>query len=63
LFPLSFEELANYHGLFEEVKNLPNRLIYGAYPEVVTNQGNQKEILQNLTSNYLYKDILEWSNI
>ena len=63
LYPLSFEELANHHGLFEEIKNLPNRLIYGAYPEVVTNQGNQKEILQNLTSSYLYKDILEWSNI
>ena len=63
LYPLSFEELANHHGLFEEIKNLPNRLIYGAYPEVVTNQGNQKEILQNLTSSYLYKDILEWSMI
>jgi len=63
LFPLSFEELANHHGLFEEIKNLPNRLIYGSYPEVVTNQGNQKEILQNLASSYLYKDILEWSKI
>ncbi len=63
LYPLSFEELANHHGLFEEIKNLPNRLIYGSYPEVITNQGNQKEILQNLTSSYLYKDILEWSMI
>ncbi len=63
LFPLSFEELAEHNGRFEEFKNLPNRLIYGAYPEVITNAGNQKEILQNLASSYLYKDILEWNKI
>jgi len=63
LYPLSFEELANHYGTFEEVKQLPNRLIYGSYPEVVTNYGTQKEILQNLASSYLYKDLLEWSKI
>ena len=63
LFPLSFQEMANHHGLFEEVKNLPNRLIYGCYPEVVTKQGSQKEVLLHLASSYLYKDILEWSKI
>jgi len=63
LFPLSFEELADYHGVFEESKNLPNRLIYGAYPEVITHSGKQKEILHSITSSYLYKDILEWNKI
>ena len=63
LYPLSFEELANHHGTFEEMKNLPNRLLFGSYPEVVTHPGNQKEILQNLISGYLYKDILEWGKI
>jgi len=63
LYPFSFEELANHNGLYEEVKSLPARLIYGAYPEVVTNPGNQKEILRNLTSSYLFKDILEWGKI
>jgi len=63
LFPLSFEELADYHGVFEESKNLPNRLIYGAYPEVITHPGKQKEILHSITSSYLYKDILEWNKI
>ncbi len=63
LYPLSFEELANHYGTFEEIKQLPNRLIYGSYPEVVTNSGAQKEILQSLASSYLYKDLLEWSKI
>ncbi len=63
LYPLSFEELAEHFGMFEESQNLPNRLLYGSYPEVITNAGNQKEILQNLASSYLYKDILEWNKI
>jgi len=63
LLPLSFEELSNEFGLFEESKNLPERLIFGSYPEVVTRQGKQIEILRLLASSYLYKDILEWSKI
>jgi len=63
LLPFSFEELAGYHGVFEETKNLPVRLIFGSYPEVVLNEGKQIDILKNLTSSYLYKDILEWNKI
>ena len=63
LLPFSFEELANRFGLYEETKNLPTRLVYGAYPDVVLNEGKQIPILQNLASSYLYKDILEWNKI
>jgi predicted AAA+ superfamily ATPase len=63
LYPLSFEELSKHFGVFEEYKNLQNRLIYGSYPEVVKHHGQQKEILINLASSYLYKDILEWNKI
>ncbi len=63
LFPFSFEELADEYGVFEEMKNLPVRLIFGGYPDVVLNEGKQIPILQNLTSGYLYKDILEWNKI
>ena len=42
---------------------LASRLIYGSYPDVLTNQQNAKELLMNLSSSYLYKDILKLENI
>ncbi len=60
LYPFSFEELAAAFGTFEEFKKLNTRLIYGAYPDVVLQPGHQRELLENLASSYLYKDILEW---
>lgn len=63
LYPLSFAELANFTDFFSEIKMLNHRLVYGTYPDVINNKGNEKEILQQLTSSYLYKDILEWNKI
>lgn len=63
LYPLSFEELTNHSSLFDEYKNLPNRLVFGSYPDVIMQEGNKKEILENLANSYLYKDILEWDKI
>lgn len=63
LYPLSFEELVKHTSLLEELKMLPHRLIYGAYPDIINNAGNEKELLQQLTNSYLYKDILEWNKI
>jgi len=58
LYPLSFAEMANYHTLREEKRLLPYRLVYGYYPDVVTHPEDAKKILQNLTQNFLYKDML-----
>lgn len=58
MFPLSFEEMVNQHGLLDEKRSLNHRLVYGYYPEVVTHLGNEKEILKQLTDSFLYKDIL-----
>lgn len=58
MFPLSFEEMVNHHGLLDEKRSLNHRLVYGYYPEVVSNLGNEKEILKQLTDSFLYKDIL-----
>jgi predicted AAA+ superfamily ATPase len=33
------------------------------YPDVVNNQGNEREILTNIVSSYLYKDIFEFQDI
>ncbi len=63
LYPFSFEELARAFGTFEEYKNLKTRLIYGSYPDIVLHPEHQEELLQNLASSYLYKDILEWDLI
>ena len=63
LYPFSFEELAKEFGIFEEYKNLTARLIFGSYPDVVIQDGHRQELLQNLASSYLYKDILEWDLI
>jgi len=58
LYPLSFSEMVAHHGLLEERRLLPHRLLYGYYPEVVKQQGNEKELLKQLTDSYLYKDVL-----
>ena len=58
LYPISFEEMVTKQGLLEEKRMIPHRLVYGSYPEVINNPGNEKEILKQLTDSYLYKDIL-----
>ena len=63
LFPLSFEEMAIHHGILEEKRMLPHRLVYGYYPDVVKNAGNEKELLKQLSDSFLYKDILMWERI
>ncbi len=58
LFPCSFGELSKHYGFLQEKRDLEQRLIFGSYPDVVVNQGREKRILKELTSDYLYKDIL-----
>ncbi len=63
LYPVSFAEMVEHHGFLEENRLLPHRLIYGYYPEVITNPGDEKEILKQISDSYLYKDILMWEGI
>lgn len=63
LFPLSFEEMTNQNGFLEERRLLEHRLVFGYYPEIVTNPGDEIERLKNLSESYLYKDVLQWENI
>jgi predicted AAA+ superfamily ATPase len=63
LYPLSFGEMVDHHGLLEEKRLLPHRLVYGYYPEVVTRPGDEKSVLKQLSDSYLYKDILMWERI
>ena len=63
LLPLSTQELTRHHGWIEERRLLEHRLVYGMYPDVVINPGEEREILYNLTSSYLYKDIFTFQEI
>jgi len=63
LFPFSFKEMVNHHGLLEEKRQLLQRLVYGYYPEIVNFPGQELERLKLLTDSYLYKDILSWDGI
>lgn len=63
LYPVSFDEMVQHHGFLEEKRLLEQRLIYGYYPEVITNAGSGKETLLQLADSYLYKDILTWENV
>ena len=63
LFPFSTNELVQNSTMLDEAKQLQNRLIYGFYPDVVNNPGDEKEILTNIVNSYLYKDIFEFKEI
>jgi predicted AAA+ superfamily ATPase len=63
LFPFSVSELKEAHGETEEQRQMENRLLYGMYPEVVTNPANAPQILKSLTTSYLYKDILAFQDM
>ena len=63
LFPFSTNELVNHTSILEEMRLLKNRLVYGFYPDVVNNPGEEKEILTNIVNSYLYKDVFEFQDI
>ena len=60
MYPLSLAEMYAHTSRFEESKFLGQRLIYGMYPEVVTRPSDAVQVLRNLSSDYLYRDILAY---
>ena len=63
LLPFSFEELSMDTSIMEEKRLLESRLVFGAYPEVVNKPDQAVEILNLLTSSYLYKDVFQYGNV
>ncbi|TVQ67817.1 MAG: ATP-binding protein [Balneolaceae bacterium] len=63
LFPITWEEYENKIGFVKSEQQIENRLLFGLYPEVINNQGKERETLKNLVSSYLYRDILAFSDI
>jgi hypothetical protein len=63
LLPLSTYEIMEHQGAFEEARFLSQRLLFGMYPEVVKNPGQEREILNQLTTSYLYKDVFSFREL
>lgn len=63
LFPISWEEFEDHVGYVEASAQLEERLIYGMYPDVLNHRSEAREILKQLASSYLYKDVLSLTGI
>lgn len=63
MYPLSFAEMVDHHGLQNELRMLPHRLVFGYYPEVVTSNGLERDLLKQLADSYLYKDLFSLGSI
>lgn len=59
LFPFSQEELLQVENRAQAIQNLPEKLIYGSYPQIIglTNQ-QKEEYLSDMVNAYLLRDIL-----
>lgn len=63
LYPISWGEFESNVGFLKAEQQLELRIIYGMYPDVMNNFGEEKDILKQLTDSYLYKDILSYGGI
>ena len=65
LFPLSLEESFPDKDILTITKELETLMIFGSYPDVVKEISLEKkiELLRELHSSYLYKDIFEFQRI
>ena len=63
LYPISYEEYEKSAGYLDTIRDLENRLVYGFYPDVVNNRGSERALLNEITQNCLFKDILAFANI
>lgn len=63
LFPISWKGFEASLGYVKAIQQLEQRLLFGMYPDVLNNLGEEITILKTLTDSYLYKDILVFNNI
>jgi uncharacterized protein len=63
LWPISWIEFENEVGYLKAEQSLETRLVYGFYPDVINNSGQEEEALKELADSYLYKDVLMYGNL
>ncbi len=63
LYPISLHELIEHIGFIDVIRTLETRIIYGSYPEVINNAGKEKNVLKELSNDYLYKDVFSLKDV
>jgi uncharacterized protein len=63
MFPICWNELVANTNHFDALDQLESRLIFGMYPAVINSKGQEEEVLNELSSSYLYKDLLSYVGI
>lgn len=65
LFPMAQSELSSVFNRFELREKLPDFLIFGSYPEVLTapNRSERIEVISEIANSYLLKDILSFDRV
>ena len=64
LFPLSLQELSQQYDLLKLKEKLPDFLRFGTYPDIVDRPVEEQiTLLDELSSDYLFRDVLQYENI
>ncbi|HMR84824.1 MAG TPA: ATP-binding protein [Niabella sp.] len=63
LWPISWKEFEKSVDYLKAEQQLELRIVYGMYPDVINHAGEEVQVLQELTSSYLYKDLLSYGGI
>lgn len=64
MYPISLIEMSAQYDFFEQDEMLEHLMLYGAYPDIVTRPESQKlKLLDELTTDYLFRDVLRFENI
>jgi len=63
LWPISWTEYEKEVGFLKAEQNIENRLVYGFYPDVLTQSSQEEKVLIELAESYLYKDVLMFGNL
>lgn len=63
LYPISYEEYEQSRDFLTASRDLNTRLIFGFYPDVINNRGEEIESLNEITQSYLFRDILAQGNL
>lgn len=58
MYPISYQELHEEIGPVAALEGLEQRLLYGSYPEVINEAGQERRYLELIVESYLYKDLL-----
>lgn len=63
LYPISTQELLHSGGLLRIKQSFESRLIYGSYPDIINGEDNIRDLLMNLSSSYMYQDLLSMDGV